>query len=207
MDIEEEIAAIVEVFDRIASERVSSDNCYKLSCTTCGGAVSYIERNLDGNTRAKLMAILQNTKSYDIYGFGRWVDYIFIHHRSEYNRMKTERSDEMRQSLNFNEPESIACYLMEARDNFKTRDDNHDSVINQGVELALKTGDPSLIESLILVLGNEANEYPGLVDMAILKSNKYQPMKSVLYNKLREVRADVRDYKGDGSSIPPWYYM
>jgi len=64
-----------------------------------------------------------------------------------------------------------------------------------------------LIESLIIVLGEEAVKFPELVELAVSKSKDYEPLKRALYNKLRNLREDVRDYKGKGLTVPPWGWL
>ena len=75
------------------------------------------------------------------------------------------------------------------------------SLLNRGIEWALQKEGVSLIETLVLVLKEEANNYPGLIDLAIHKSKTNENIKRALYSKLRHVREDVRDYRFSYSNL------
>ena len=94
-------------------------------------------------------------------------------------------------------------YLYDARRLFNIRDEDYCSLLNRGIELALEKEDASLIETLILILKEESNNYPGLIELAIQKSRTNEDIKRALYNKLRHVRDDVRDYVGEGYTVHP----
>jgi len=59
MTIDEDIKAVVTVFDEISRERGTPYNCDKLYCTTCGGLAKYVDDVLDMKTRSKIKAILK----------------------------------------------------------------------------------------------------------------------------------------------------
>jgi hypothetical protein len=100
-------------------------------------------------------------------------------------------------------PRGVDYYLFDARHLFNRKDEIYCSVLNRGLELALGMEDDSLIETLILVLGEEANNYSDLIDLAIHKSETNMRIKRALYNRLRHVREDVRDYVGQGLTVHP----
>ena len=70
--------------------------------------------------------------------------------------------------------------------------------IDEGIQKAIETQDFSLTETLILALGEGANRYQELIDIALSQAKSDKQMQRVLYNTLREIRRDVRGFVGDG---------
>jgi len=204
MTIDQDIKAVVAVLDGISRERGTPYNCDKLYCTTCGGLAKYVDGVLDKQTRSKIEAILNVAQINDFYEFGFWEEFITQSYPTAHNRIRSKWLDGIKKRLNLDRPNSFAYYLIKARGRFENKDADHCFILDRGIKLALETNDVSLIESLIIVLGEEAVNYPELVDLAIIKSKDYEPLKRALYNKLRNVRKDVREYKGKGLTVTPW---
>lgn len=203
MTIREEIKAVVAILERITSDDGGTNGCKELFCTTCGGMARYLNDVLDTNTRSKIKAILDVAEIGDYYKFGFWKEYIRQSFPNEVSRIIGAWQNKLRKNLDLNDPRSIDYYLIKMRGKFKDRDADQNVILDRSIELSLEKGDASLVESLILVLEEEAINYPELVDLAILKSKEYKPLKRTLYNKLRNVREDVRDYKGEGLTVHP----
>ena len=69
-----------------------------------------------------------------------------------------------------------------------------------GIDRAIKTADRSLTETLILTLKEDANKYEELVHIALKCAEDDSQIRRVLYNTLRNVRDDIPEYIGSGSS-------
>ena len=196
---DEEIKAVVAEFDKLSRRRALTSDCGKRYCSTCGGLVGYVDKVLDIQTQARIGTITSAAKLGDYKKFGFWQEYIKQKYPDNYYNAYKISLDQLRNNLDLNDPRSIDAYLMRTRgvSNYKSPDLLF--VIDRGIELALKTKDTSLLETLVLVLGEEALGKPEMLELAILKSKDYEPLKRALYNKLRRVRDDVRDFVGDGS--------
>ena len=197
-----EIKAVVAELDELSQRRVSDFDCGKLYCTTCGGTAYYIDKAMDRRTRARLTKIANNAELDDFSKFGFWCEYVRRSYPHQFHGALKTSLDILRDSLDLNDPRSIDKYLIRVRRVYKRKSPDLLSIIDRAIELALETKDASLIETLILFLGEDAaRDHPELVDLAVLKSREYGPLERTLYYKLRNVREDVRNYVGDGLTV------
>ena len=202
MTQEKEIKAVVAEWDKLARQRALTSNCSKQYCTTCGGTASYVDKHMDPQTRARLTKIANNASFSDFLKFGIWREYVRRSYSPQYDGALETILDTIRADLDLDDPRSIDRYFIRVRRFYGGKLPDLMSVIDPAIKLALETKDASLIETLLLVLGEDsARDYPELVDLAVRKSKDYEPLKRTLYNKLRNVREDVRDYVGDGSTV------
>lgn len=199
---EREIQAVVAELDKLVRRRALTFDCRKLYCTTCGGTASYVDKHMDLRTRASLAKITKSAGLGDFSKFGIWHEYIRQSYSRQYYDAVETTFITIRAGLDFDDPRDIDNYLISMRRFYNNKNLDLLSIIDLAIKLALETKDASLIETLILVLGEDVvHDHPSLVDLAILKTKDYEPLKKTLYNKLRNVREDVRDYVGDGSTV------
>ena len=203
MSVELDIKLLVARFEDISRTDMQAHGCEKLYCTTCGGLAGKLEDKLDQKTKSQIEATLDVATRSDIYKFGFWQDFITRIYGTKCLEIVEKEQAKYREKLDMDSPRDIDFYLFDARHMFNRRDPDYCSLITRGIELAIEKEDVSLIETLILVLGEEANNYPGFVNLAINKSDANEKVKRALYNKLRHVRVDVRSFKGDGCTVHP----
>jgi len=162
-----------------------------------------LRRKLDRKTKSQIEAILNSATRWDIYKFGFWYEFIRQNYGTKCLEITAGEQASFREALDIDSPSDVDYYLFDARRLFNIQDADYCSLLNRGIELALESEDVSLIETLVLVLKEEANYHPDLIDLAIRKSKTNENIQRALYNKLRHVREDVRDYVGDGYTVDP----
>lgn len=69
-------------------------------------------------------------------------------------------------------------------------------MLKAGIYLALERSNDSLVETVVLVLGEKTTEHDKLLEVALEKSKSNKNIERVLYNKLREGVPEVRGYAG-----------
>lgn len=203
MSVEEEIESIVAKFEVLSRVEESEHACEKLYCTTCGGLAGRLRKRLDRKTKSQIESVLDSATRWDTYKFGFWNEFIWQNYGAKCWEITAKEQASYREELDIDSPSDVDYYLFDARRLFNIRDADYCSLLNRGIELALESEDVSLIETLILILKEEANNYPDLIDLAIRKSKTNENIQRALYNKLRHVREDVRDYVGDGYTVHP----
>ena len=203
MPVEDDIESIRAEFELLSKIGKSENPCRKLYCTTCGGMAGILSKNLDRKTKSLIEAVLATATRGDIDKFGFWREFITRNYGAKCREIIEKQQAEVRRRLDLDSIPDIDCYLFDARHLYNCQDSDYCSLVDRGIELALGKEDESLIETLILVLGEAANNYPSLIDLAIHKSKTNENIKRVLYNKLRHLRDDVRGYVGNGFSVDP----
>ena len=203
MSVEEEIESLVAKFEVLSRNEIPEHTCDKLYCTTCGGLAGQLRRNLDRKTKSQIEAILNSATRWETHKFGFWNEFIRQNYSTKCLEITAKEQASYREALDMDSPSDVDYYLFDARRLFNIQDADYCSLLNRGIELALESKDVSLIETLILVLKEEANYHPDLIDLAIRKSKTNENIQRALYNKLRHVREDVRDYVGDGYTVDP----
>lgn len=195
-----EIQIIIELFE---SFEKSKDNslCSEMFCSTCGGLAFYIQQHLSPEDNSHITDILDRIDPNKIYQFGKWRPIIRSLFASKYKSLIEQTTKLEFEALNIKSQRSVNHFLFDAWKNKALDFDAHCRVIESGIELAVRRKNVSLVETLILILGDLAISYPDLVAVAVDLSNKNRQIKRVLYNKLREQLVEVRDYKGDGNTI------
>lgn len=202
MTQDKEIKAVISELDKLARRRALISDCDKLYCTTCGGLAYYADKNMDRLTRARLEVITQDADFDDFSKFGYWQEYVRQKFSHQYYSTLQTTFDIFRAGLDHDDPRDFDEYFISLHRFYNKKIPEIRSLLVPAIKLALETKNASLIETLILVLGEDSERnYPELVELAVKKSKDYEPLKRTLYNKLRSVRKDVRDYVGDGTTV------
>jgi hypothetical protein len=193
------IISIIHAFENIRDE---NKTCGEEFCTTCGGYGPYIVRHIDKDTRLSIKKTLSEISLKDLDAFGQWRNVLWgIDERGVISVNIREAK-----KLNLNDIRAVDWFLFYSRiyrfgnDEFSKL---YHSILDKGISMAIENADYSLTETLILVLAKSAVEYPKLLKLAFKISEINIQMQRVLYNCLREIVPEVRNYVGSGKTVYP----
>jgi len=119
--------------------------------------------------------------------------------------------DRAAKSIDLSDIRAVDRFLFARRRDYESSSYEKDylNILDHAISMAVETSDASLVETLIIVLGEQALQSPELVAIAIKLSKEDEEMQRVLYNGLRETVPEVRGYVGPGitvdPSVQPWY--
>jgi len=204
MDNAADIREIIEIFEKL---KAKDPRCGRILCSTCGGYGTAIRENLSIKECQNIHQILSRVSPEEFRSFGVWRIIIEKISPSGVDAVHAREA----QSLNMSDIRAVDRFLFDRRCDHKSSPYERDylAVLDQAIPVALKTSDASLVETLVVILGEQASQYSQLVDIAIKLSENNEEMQRVLYNKLRETVPAVRGYVGYGGSpcgpIDPWY--
>jgi hypothetical protein len=118
------------------------------------------------------------------------------------------RSIRWAKNLDLTDLNEVDRFLLDTR---KTYELNHGEftplyamVLKYAIKKSAENSNESLVETVILVLKDKTKDYPELLEYALSASRNNHQLKRVMYNLFREDIEEVRDYKGDGSSVFLW---
>ncbi|GGG56075.1 hypothetical protein GCM10011403_11540 [Pseudohongiella nitratireducens] len=120
-----------------------------------------------------------------------WGEYLKREYKQEVHKI-VEREAEGVDSTDITQ---LDMFLLHGR-RFARSSPAYQKMLTEGVSLAKKNKDESLIETVLLALGERAVEYQDLLEVALEKSRNNKNLHRVLYNKLREAVPEVRGYVG-----------
>ncbi len=189
----ESIHLIVSYFENSINQRTDR-SCNELFCSTCGGISRYIKDTIDNKIFNLISDTLDRIHPSDLCKFGRWEVIIQYLSPAKYESLINQK----KQAIDLNDSNEVNEYLLEVRDKLSFNDSSYNATVYQGIKLAIKQQDISLIETLILILGEKAMDYPQLVEIAINLSRSDYRLQRALYNKLRHVSEDVRMFVDPG---------
>ena len=193
------IISIIHAFENIRNE---NKTCGEEFCTTCGGYGPYIIRHIDKDTRLSIKKTLSEISLKDLNAFGKWRNVLWGIDELGVISVNIREA----KKLNLNDIRAVDWFLFYSRiyrfgnDEFSQR---YHSILDKGISAAIENADYSLTETLLLVLKKSAVEYPKLLKLAIKMSESNIQMQRVLYNCLREIAPEVRNYVGSGKTIYP----
>jgi hypothetical protein len=194
------IISIIHAFENIRNE---NKTCGEEFCTTCGGYGPYIIRHIDKDTRLSIKKTLSEISLKDLDAFGKWRNVLWgIDKRGVISVSIREAK-----KLNLNDIRALDWFLFYSRiyrfgnDEFSQL---YHSILDKGISAAIENADYSLTETLLLVLKKSAVEYPKLLKLAFKMSEINIQMQRVLYNCLREIAPEVRNYVGSGKTVYPY---
>ena len=194
MQLQEKIEYIVEVF-----EMLKNPKCNEMFCSTCGGHVGKIAREINQffPSNTKIISEVLSVATLDEFDkFGIWTDAL------ESINLNGVISVYIRESrkINLSNIGDVDRFLLKARKINKFNNSEfsplYKKILERGISLALITLNESLVETIVIVLEGRVKDYPELVDLAIETGKNNKQMKRVLYNFLREDMPEVRGYVG-----------
>jgi len=204
MEIKESIQQIVSLFEQLKEQE---SRCGSILCSTCGGYGTAVREKLTVNDLKNIDDVLSQISPSDLNMFGVWVE--ILKKINPYGIAAVYAREA--KDVDLSDIRKIDNFLFGRRYDYESSPFEKDylEALKKAIPLAIETSDASLIETLVIVLGEQASEYPELVSIAISLSEDDEEMQRVLYNCLRESVPAVRGYVGNGCSpfgpINPWY--
>jgi len=204
MDNAADIRDIIVLFEKL---KAKDPRCGRILCSTCGGYGTAIRENLSIKEYQNIHQVLSRVSPDEFRTFGVWRIILEKISPSGVDAVHAREA----QSLNMSDIRAVDRFLFDRRIDYKSSpyERDYQTALDQAVPIAIKTSDASLVETLVIIFGEETSKYPQLVDIAITLSENNEEMQRVLYNKLRETVPAVREYVGYGCSpcgpIDPWY--
>ena len=188
--------AYKKLLSTLNSFKATDKSCSKIYCSTCGGAVSTIQKS---NITAEINEMLLDLTVPDFLNLNGWREFLL---RNYLARCHLIFEREFKQ-IDISDIKQLDYYLFHARSVMKNTT-FYENLLNKSIHLAIETSNESLIETVLIILGEQALNYDSLLQLSLEKSKTSKNIHRVLYNNLREELPQVRDYVGDGTSILAW---
>lgn len=183
--------------NQLSSEDIA---CDKVFCTTCGGKVAVANKKLLDGLGKTIEESMKDMRLGEFISLDEWAWYIF----NRFPDLVFSICERELTLIDKSDARSIDRFIFYGREYFQGMN-GYDQIIKKAIDVALKTKDGSLVETLIIVLGHELLKYEELKNVALSMKNKDVNVHRALYNKLRDIVPEVRDYEGDGSSFYKWW--
>lgn len=204
MEIKESIQQIVSLFEQLKEQ---DPRCGSILCSTCGGYGTSVREKLTVNDLKIIDDVLSHISQVELNMFGVWAE--ILEKINPYDVASVHAQEA--KTVHLSDIRKVDNFLFGRRYNYESSPFEKDylETLKRAIPLAIEALDASLIETLVIVLREQASEYPELVSAAIKLSEDSEDMQRVLYNCLRESIPAVRGYVGNGCSpfgpINPWY--
>ncbi|MBU0675701.1 MAG: hypothetical protein KJ950_13755 [Proteobacteria bacterium] len=183
------------VMEFLMSIHNSRKHCGDLFCGKCGIAREILE-NISDSDKQIIHEILSSISIYELTDFGVFEPLIHRIDAKGYISVFQRAAKE----INSGNIRDIDFFLhmtrSRLRKKFENFIENFPDILRRGTELAITTKDYSLVETVILILEEEAQKYPELISTAREYAQNDQQMQRVLYNTLRRIRPEMRNFAG-----------
>lgn len=164
--------------------------CRSVFCSTCGGRGRAAILGLTPELRTEIDAALSRMPLADLHEFGEWQKIL-----DSISPLAVEavylRAVKTVDPASAKDLDSFLFYSKDQAGQSSELQAIYQGMLDRGIKLAVETGDESLIETLILTLGERAVDHKPLLDAALARQDNPQIARA-LYNKLREVVPEVR---------------
>lgn len=120
-----------------------------------------------------------------------WGEYLRREYLLEVQNIVEREAEE----IEFTDIDQLDRFLLHGR-RFARDTSTYQKILKASVDLALESSNDSLVETVVLVLGEKTAEHYKLLEVALEKSKSNKNIERVLYNKLREGVPEVRGYVG-----------
>lgn len=182
------------LLEKLNGYRTKSSNCEKVYCTTCGGRAAHALSNKLELYDEVASALSQITLD-ELEEFGEWIQVL---EQIDYGAVTSVYLRAAR-LVDESDIRELDRYLLQAS-RLKSPSTELDALyqahLDAGIKAVIGTGDRSLLETLVLVLGEDILKNNELLSLALARKSE-QNVARALYNKLRNVLPEVRDYVGD----------
>jgi len=180
--------------------------CGKMFCTTCGGQFRSIIDNLDPNSIRAIKDVLKRISLSELDKYlAEWIPVLDYFDSDGYIDIFIREANQ----LDLTDINAVDRFLIRTKDIDKNYNAEfsvlYRKILKYAVSKSVSESHESLAETVIVVLGNKAKEYHGLIEYALSVSRHNSQMKRVLYNFFREEIEEVRDFNGDGNTSLGWY--
>lgn len=167
-------------------------SCKSVYCSTCGGLSYVLRRKLTVDLRDKIRTALSGMSVGSFACLDSDWRYFFRGLEPNIVRGIFERELESVDTSNVRE---LDHYLFYARRIMKGSE-KYEKLLKKGVQVAVDTSNDSLIETLVIILGEDTLNYDQLLRLALKKSKSNKNIHRALYNSVREKVPEVRGFVG-----------
>lgn len=170
--------------------KAADSACRKVFCSTCGGQGRAVLQGLTPALRKEIDETLSKMPLADLHEFGEWQKILDSISPLAVEAVYLRAG----QTLDPTNVRDLDRFLFTSKDRAGQSSELqalHQSALDRGITLAVETGDESLIETLILALGEHTVDHKDLLDAALARQNNPQIARA-LYNKLRKLVPAVR---------------
>ncbi len=177
MELRNRVKSIVDHFEKLKKE---DPRCGQVLCGTCGGYGSAIKESIDEQMHNEISEVLDAAANMDIdeikmlYRWAELLSFIYGYRKMElitsrfyYQKGKSIDLDNIRDMDNFLFHNRWSRNLRAGIDEPENFAKLYDSMLKTGIELAVKTRDSSLAESIFIILGYGALEYPDFIEIVL----------------------------------------
>ena len=179
------------LLERLNSFRSKAPGCTKIFCTTCGGrGAEVLKRRLE--LYDEVGSVLSRISLDEFVEFGDWVELLerinYVAVVSVYSRAA--------QMIDVSDVRELDRFLLRAskyNGSATELDALYKTHLETGIRTAIETEDNSLVETLVLVMGEDILNNGELLSLALAKRSDPNVARA-LYNRLRQVLPEVRDY-------------
>ncbi len=179
--------------------QASNNSCKKTYCSTCGGIAYTIDSTITPQTNDEIKSILSELNIDDFRSLDEWCEYLSNTYPTEV-RSIYERELKKIDTSNI---QQLDYFLFYARKSMKNTP-IYQTLLDEGINMAIKTSNDSLIETIAIVLDDEILNYEKLFQIALKKSKTNNNIHRVLYNTLRDKVVQVRNFIGNGTTSCLW---
>jgi hypothetical protein len=180
--------------------RAMEDKCRSVYCTTCGGLVSVVMRNMTSEFEDDISDALSEMSIADLQDAGDWGSLFGSIDRD--GLVSIFQREEKK--IDVSNIRQLDRYLFDARTVMRNTP-SYGKLLEQSVDIAIQTSDESLIETIAIILGKNILQHKELLALAVEKSKFNENILRVLYNTVREEIPEVRGYVGDGTTSGGWF--
>ena len=173
------------------SQFKSRCGCTEVYCSTCGGRAVALNQNMSSDLEHEIKQYMEKMTLNDLIEMKDWGQYL----KREYTQEVHEIVAREAEGVDTTDIAQLDRFLLHGR-RFARCSPAYQKMLTEGVRLAIKSKDESLIETVLLALGEQAIEHQDLLEVALEKSRTNKNVHRVLYNKLRETVPEVRGYVG-----------
>lgn len=183
-----QIKSIVTILYEIKSQYFSGVKhaCDQPFCSTCGGYFRVIDERLPEEVKERIVFLLPKLEKDDYTYFGNWQEYIEIAFRQEFQEMI------INQKTDLNDLRQLDEFIFNNRDQVRRANEAFKEYYYQALEMAkkrvLETKDESLLESLVIILGDSLDNNREILNLAREKAKQHAGISRALYNKARHIK-------------------
>ena len=181
-----------KLLDTLNSFEPMSKNCKLVYCTTCGGKAYALRANMTPQLSKEINYALQNLSLMEFLELGAWCEYLY----STYRDSVIEIYKQTAQKLDLSDIRLLDCCLFHGR-NIVKNTPKYNELLQEGIKIAIKTKDDSLVESLVIILDDKILNYNKLFVIALHKARfeaTNTNIKKALYGSVRHKVPLVRKF-------------
>lgn len=173
------------------SQFKSRCGCTEVYCSTCGGRAAALNLNMSSDLEHEIKQHMEKMTLNDLIEMKDWGQYLKREYTQEVHEIVARESE----GVDTTDIAQLDRFLLHGR-RFARCSPAYQKILKAGVDLALESSNDSLVETVVLVLGEKTAEHHKLLEVALDKSKSNKNIERVLYNKLREDVPEVRGYVG-----------